>query len=311
MYTTFAFALFASFVAAQGASNDNPGAAFAEWAAKYGKSYPDVGTWSSRQQVFVQSSATVAALNAEAQAKGQSATFALNRTADLTDDEYRAMLGLDLSSEDEFRRELKVVEKTTVEGHGRRLQSSNVDWQANGILHPVKDQGPCGSCWAFSASGAFEAALAIKGGYTQQGEGATPWHISEQQAVDCVLGGRYGCVGGLMAPTWDYWMSNAAVGDDVYPYTATQGSCRTSFGSVRKENVVSHGRLGQSNAEMVSNLQNAPLAVAVSAGNNCWRYYSGGIVTPSMNCSTSLDHAVVIAAYYEPAGIEETCTLST
>ena len=63
---------------------------------------------------------------------------------------------------------------------------ASVDWTTQGVVTPVKNQGQCGSCWSFSATGAIECNYAIKTGTLKS--------LSEQQLVDCA-GLRYGCSG--------------------------------------------------------------------------------------------------------------------
>merc|ERR1712136_613561 len=91
-------------------------------------------------------------------------------------------------------------------GASNGLESSapaSLDWRSSSCLQPVKNQGQCGSCWAFSAIGSLEFAACAKYGY--------PMNLSEQQLVDC--------------DPYD--------GGCDYPYTAQQGSCRYNSGAVR------------------------------------------------------------------------------
>ena len=111
----------------------------------------------------------------------------------------------------------------------RRLGAApgSVDWVAAGAVTPVKDQGQCGSCWAFSSTGALESAAAVA-------TGGPPPRLSEQQLVDCTAAyGEGGCSGGSMEPAFEY---AAAVGglcaEAAYPYTSgstgVAGACHAA-----------------------------------------------------------------------------------
>ena len=88
------------------------------------------------------------------------------------------------------------------------------DWRETGMVTPVKNQGGCGSCWDFAATGAFESAVAISNGYH--------WDLSEQQVIDCNAEG-YGCGGGWMSSVYDLFMSFGAVEEPCYPYFGQDG----------------------------------------------------------------------------------------
>lgn len=91
-----------------------------------------------------------------------------------------------------------------------------VDWLAAGAKTSVNWQAYCGSCWAFSSTGALESAHFIEFGELLS--------FSEQQLVDCDTG-SYGCSGGTFSSAFDYWMTTNVATEDTYPYIGEEDDC--------------------------------------------------------------------------------------
>lgn len=110
-------------------------------------------------------------------------TLGINKFADYTPEEFKKLLGYKPSNND------------TKERYLFETNTATVDWREKGAVNPVKDQGRCGSCWAFSAVGAIEGHHAIATGQLLS--------LSEQQVVDCAGSfGNEGCDGGDMVPAF-------------------------------------------------------------------------------------------------------------
>lgn len=155
------------------------------------------------------------------------------------------------------------------------------DWRQAGVVTPIKNQGQCGSCWAFSAVASTEGAHAL----------ATKSlvSLSEQNLVDCSQKeGNQGCNGGLMDQAFEYIIKNEGIDTEAsYPYKAVQGACKfnkgnvgatlTSFKDLPKGN---EATLAQACASV------GPISVAIDASHNSFQFYQTGVYYEPA-CSTT------------------------
>lgn len=144
-----------------------------------------------------------------------------------------------------------------------------IDWRKLNAVTPVKNQGSCGSCWTFSATGALEGAVAKKTG--------TLHSYAEQQLVDCDTGSS-GCNGGSATQAFDYWKTTTAVLEANYPYKAVQGTCLN--GSVTHTSVKTLGYTGVTASDpvaMKAGVAIQPLKVSIRASDASFQQYKSGI----------------------------------
>lgn len=173
----------------------------------------------------------------------------------------------------------------------------SVDWVKLGAVTNVKDQGQCGSCWSFSATGALEGAFFNKFGKLVS--------FSEQQLVDCdnlKNGGRdHGCNGGLMDYAFSWINKNGGLCSEYdYPYvsgqTQTSGSCLKTCHSVDGSKIKSFVDVSPSDDfAFVSALSLQPVSVAIQANQPDFQLYKSGVFTAK--CGTNLDHGVLAVGY--------------
>jgi|UniRef100_A0A7S2XZA5 C1A family cysteine protease len=170
---------------------------------------------------------------------------------------------------------------------GVRLAES-IDWTEKGGVTNVKDQGACGSCWAFSATGALEGAYFVSTGDLQS--------FSEQELVDCDQV-DLGCNGGLMDNAFDFIKTNHGLCTEAaYPYSAQDSSCnKWSCDSVKGSSVKSWVDVEPTESALMQAVNRQPVAIAIEADQFSFQFYSSGVFTGS--CGTNLDHGVLLVGY--------------
>ena len=179
---------------------------YMNYLAEFNKVYNDVEEFTVRMNRFMEVDAFVKEHNAS----GASYVAGHNQFSDMHYAEYKAMLGY-VRGEADVRHPV---------AFNSTMNADSVNWVEAGAVTPVKDQGQCGSCWAFSSTGSLEGAHFIASGELLS--------FSEQQLVDCayIKYGNYGCNGGLQTNAYNYYEAgNDAELESVYPYTGTKGSC--------------------------------------------------------------------------------------
>jgi len=174
---------------------------------------------------------------------------------------------------------------------------TSVDWRDAGAVTPVKDQGRCGSCWAFSTTGALEGAWAVRGHGLES--------LSEQHLVSCDNNdGNLGCDGGWPYKAVDFVRQNGIDTESSYPYSSaggTSGSCTSSSGTRADIEVASHIVVESDEDQMAAWVaKNGPLSISIDAMSSIWWAYTGGIVSEC--CNTDVDHAVLVVGFGEENG---------
>jgi len=257
---------------------------FTHFQDRFSKKYENIEELQTRFQIFRHNLRDIVIHNLD---QTQNFTMGVNQFTDLTPEEFKSQWVGGL--------------KTQVGSYGCKTFTSGasgapatVDWRNKGAVTSVKDQGQCGSCWTFSATGAIEGAWAISKGQLVD--------LSEQELVDCATGvsyGSHGCSGGQMEGAFKFVIANGQCSLASYPYTAKDGTCQKctavahiSYCSDVKPN---------DQVSMKAAVAQQPVAVAIEADTRYFQSYSGGILT-STSCGTTLDHGVLTVGYGEENG---------
>jgi len=258
--------------------------AFTQWMADYGVMY-------TAEEFQVRYGAFKANMDyvAEWNAGGSETVLGLNKFADLTNRQYRETY---LGYRPKFRAASPVSASKVATFKSVALPTT-VDWRVNGSVTPVKDQGQCGSCWAFSATGSVEAAHFFSTKNLVS--------LSEQNLMDCSKKeGDQACNGGEMDDAFEYIIKNKGVDTEAsYPYTATtQKKCLYSIQNVGAT-ISSYKDIAK---DSEADLQTAvatvgPISVAIDANHNSFQLYKSGVYYEPACSATSLDHGVLAVGY--------------
>jgi cathepsin L len=167
--------------------------------------------------------------------------------------------------------------------HEGTYSGATVDWTTKGAVTPVKNQGQCGSCWAFSTTGGLEGQWQIATGNLVS--------MSEQQFVDCDKRDS-GCNGGLMDTAFSFAKGTAVATESSYSYTGRDGSCKSSFTTaIPQGGVTGYKDVSNSADSLKSAIEGSPVSVAIEADQMAFQMYSGGVITSG--CGSNLDHGVL------------------
>ena len=213
-------------------------------------------------------------------------TMKLNQFADLSFDEFIASFGGVVPSTD-----LKSnVELETIPKPENYSWDSRKDWRGVAVT-AVKNQGQCGSCWAFGTTGSIEGAYAIKHHKLKS--------FSEQQLVDCNTETNHGCNGGMFMGAYDYIAEKGLLEESEYPYTARKGYCQYSM-KVNDASKLLHVNgykmvPADDQNQLALAIEKLPVAVAIMATPAVQMYHKG--IFNDWTCGGGINHAVLAVGY--------------
>ncbi|XP_071532585.1 cathepsin L-like isoform X2 [Panulirus ornatus] len=253
---------------------------FKNFMKTYNKSYNNQAEFKKRFSIFRQNMRKVHLFQ---QNERGSAKYGPTRFADLTEQEFRKMLGFrpDLKPEHSSANLAVIPQDIEV--------PTRFDWRDHGVVTSVKDQGMCGSCWAFSVTGNVEGQWAIKHKHL--------YSLSEQELVDCDKSDE-GCHGGLPENAYEEIKRMGGLETESdYPYDAEEEQCHFNKSLVK---VTVNGSLELPKDEVALAkwlMKNGPISIGINA--NPLQFYNGGVSHPlKFLCNPKdLDHGMLIVGF--------------
>lgn len=256
---------------------------WSDYKAKHGKVYATEEDDAAHWLIWAKNVEDIEKHNSE---NGAFYEQGVNEFTDMTDEEYDARMGF-RATEEEIE-ELRASSEEYVPSNDE--VPDEIDWRTEGLVTPVKNQGHCGSCYSFSATGALEGQWFKKTGKLIS--------LSESQIVDCSRK-NHGCSGGLMNYAWDYLAQ--AGGDETeeaYPYVAVKNSCHFQAQYVAAK-VKGSLFVRPNNEDILKQVVGSfgPVSIAIFAGRNGFRHYKKGVYSDTICRYYRPNHAVLIAGY--------------
>nr|QOV03072.1 cathepsin L1 [Dysdercus peruvianus] len=264
------------------------GSVFEDWVnfkETHGKKYRNPSEEQYRMGVFLRNKHMIEEHNKNYKSGDVSFHMKMNHFGDLTPEEFKERMN-------KYKSSGKPKQLGSVFVEPNVEVPASVDWREKGAVTPVKDQGQCGSCWAFSTTGSLEGQHFLKTGKLVS--------LSEQNLVDCA--GRYGnagCGGGLMDSAFEFIKANGGIDTEAsYPYEALNGRCRFKKSNVGAT-LNSFVDIPQGDEEALKKAiaTVGPISVAIDAGESSFQFYSGGVYYEKKCSPYNLDHGVLAVGY--------------
>ncbi|KAL8195289.1 hypothetical protein R6Q57_025692 [Mikania cordata] len=281
--TLLVFGVWAFIVASQASNEETMLQRHERWMARYERVYKDDLEKQTRFKIFKNNVEYIEAFNNA----GNQGNYKLsvNAFADQSNQEFKAIRNgfkLPSTSRSGQTTPFRYENVTTV--------PSSIDWRKRGVVTPIKNQGQCGSCWAFSTIAAVEGVTAINNGKLIS--------LSEQELIDCDTSDEdQGCEGGCMNSGFDFIVKNKGINtEDAYPYKESDSTCNITKTTFVAAKITGHENVpANDESALMKAVAMQPVSVAIDDTDFDFRFYESGVYNGT--CGTNLKHAVTVVGY--------------
>jgi hypothetical protein len=215
----------------------------------------------------------------------KNAKFRLNKFSLMSKEEQKKHFGVVLP------KDLKpTVKRNAFDSTWSNDIPESFDFRSHGKVTPIKNQGPCGSCWAFTTAAAIESQYLLR--FNQSLD------LSEQSLVSC-NSGAWGCNGGNVVQTLTYVQKNGIASETCMPYTVADGTCSTKCDQ-QKYYIGGYNHFGYDESKFAAFLYNyGPAAVTMYVPPEFMLYDSGILDISKDECVEKNEglHAMTIVGY--------------
>ncbi|XP_078280320.1 procathepsin L-like [Rhinoraja longicauda] len=281
-------------IASENKFNSSLDEEWTNWKLQFNRQYTE-GEETNRRMIWESALSYIEQHNREYAMGKHTFTVGMNQFGDLTNEEFNKLMNGFLMNEGESST-VKVEEYDGFDETNENDQNlpKSFDWRKNGAVTPIKNQGACGSCWIFSATGALEGQMGRRGHLIS---------LSEQNVLDCSTN-PYGCRGGYMEDAFYCIQKEGGINSEkVYPYTAVQKDCRFRSDKV-VANLRSYHTLRKNETALAIGVANiGPISIAIDASRHSFQYYKEGIYYDEQCSNKDVNHAMLAIGYGRENGL--------